>query len=77
MTIEQATYAQQCCPVSALAALTPDELRHLDRYCQRAMADPDAEPSDDERPAVARYEVLLDAGSTRGATPSAGAEGYQ
>ena len=54
-------YARQCCPASALAALTPDELRHLDRYCRRVLADPDAEPRDgDEATAVARYEGLLD-----------------
>ncbi len=40
------------------AGSSPDELRYLDRYCQRAMADPGAEPSVDERPAVEHYERL-------------------
>jgi hypothetical protein len=60
MTVDQATHARQCCPASALRQLTPAELAALDAWCARAMADPDAEPSDDERPAVARYERLLD-----------------
>ena len=43
MTIDQATYAQQCCPFFALRALTPDDLRHLDAYCRRALHDEDAD----------------------------------
>ena len=53
-------YARQCCPASALAALSPADLAALDAYCARAMADPDAEPRDgDEAAAVARYHALL------------------
>ena len=55
-----APHAAQCCPVSALRQLTPAELAALDRWCARAMADPDAEPLDGaEAAAVARYEALL------------------
>ncbi len=60
MTVEQATYARQGCPASTLRQLSPDELAALDAYCARALDDPDAEPSDDERPAVSRYEALGD-----------------
>jgi hypothetical protein len=42
------------------AGSSPDELRHLARSYQRAMADPGAKPRADERPAVERYERLLD-----------------
>ena len=60
MTVDQATNALQCCPAHALAALTPEELRHLDAYCGRALDNPDAQPRDgDEAAAVARYEALL------------------
>jgi len=52
--------AAQRSPRSAAAGSSPDELRHLDRSCQRAMADPGAEPSADERPAVEHDERLLD-----------------
>ncbi len=60
MTVDQATHAAQCCPVSALRQLSPADLAALDRWCGRAMADPDAEPRHgDEAAAVARYEALL------------------
>ena len=60
VTVERATHARQCCPTSALRQLSPDELASLDAYCERAMADPDAEPRDGaEAAAVARYEALL------------------
>ena len=57
---DPAPHAAECCPAYALRALTPADLAALDRYCRRAMADPDAEPRDgDEAAAVARYEALL------------------
>ena len=60
MTVDQATHAAQCCPTSALRQLTPAELAALDRWCARALDDPDAEPeAGDEAAAVARYEALL------------------
>ena len=60
MTVDQATHARQCCPVSALRQLSPADLAALGRWCKRAMTDPDAEPRDgDEAAAVARYEALL------------------
>ena len=56
----RAPYAAQCCPEHALRALSAAEVVALDRYCARAMADPDAEPqAGDEAAAVARYEALL------------------
>jgi hypothetical protein len=66
LTAEQATYAAQCCPASALRQLSPADLAALDAWCARALDDPDAEPRDgDEAAAVARYEALL-AEQTRG-----------
>ena len=60
MTVDQATHAGQCCPTSALRALTPADLAALDRWCARALDNPDAQPQDgDEAAAVARYEALL------------------
>ena len=57
---EQAPHAAQCCPVSALRQLSPDDLAALDRWCARALDDPEAEPrGGDEAAAVARYEALL------------------
>ena len=57
---DAAPFASLCCPGFALRSLTPDELRHLYRYCQRALDDPEAEPRDGaEAAAVARYEALL------------------
>ena len=60
MTVDQATHARQCCPTSALRQLSPADLAALARYCARALEDPDAEPSDEERAAVERYQRLLD-----------------
>ncbi len=58
--IDPAPHAAACCPASALRQLSPAELAALDRWCARAMADPDAEPqAGDEAAAVARYEALL------------------
>jgi hypothetical protein len=55
-----APHARACCPEYALAALAPADLAALDRYCARALDDPDAEPDGEaERAAVARYEALL------------------
>jgi hypothetical protein len=54
-----APHARECCPTSALRALSPAELAALDRYCRRALDDPDAEHRDDDEAAVARYEALL------------------
>ncbi len=55
-----APHARQCCPTSALRELSPADLAALDRWCARALDDPDAEPRDgDEAAAVARYEALL------------------
>ncbi len=60
MTVEQVTYAAQCCPAAALRQLNPADLAALDRWCARALDDPDAEPQDgDEAAAVAKYEALL------------------
>ena len=57
---DTAPYARQCCPESALRELSAVELAALDRYCARAMADPDAEPrAGDEAAAVSRYYALL------------------
>ena len=57
---DPAPHAAECCPTYALRALTPAELAALDRWCARALNDPDAEPQDgDEAAAVARYEALL------------------
>ena len=56
-------HARACCPRRALAELAPDELAALDRWCARALDDPDAEPrAGDEAAVVARYEALLVAG---------------
>ena len=64
MTVDQAAYAAQCCPTSALRQLTPAELAALDRWCARALDDPDAEPqAGDEAAAVAGYEALLAEGA--------------
>jgi hypothetical protein len=53
-------YARQCCPASALAALSPADLAALDRYCARALDDPEATPEDGaEAAAVSRYHALL------------------
>ena len=58
--VDQATYAQQCCPGSALRQLSPADLAALDRWCARALDDPDAESqAGDEAAAVERYEALL------------------
>ena len=55
-----APHALQCCPVHALRALTPAELAALDRWCARALDDPEAEPWDGaEAAAVDRYHALL------------------
>ena len=57
---EWAPHALQCCPASALRALSPADLAALDAFCRRALDDPDAQPADgDEAAAVARYEALL------------------
>ena len=57
---DPAPHAAECCPAYALRALTPAELAALGRYCQRTMADPDAEPrAGDEAAAVRKYEALL------------------
>ena len=57
---EPAPYARACCPHHALAELTPDELAALDRWCARALDDPEAEPAGPEEiAAVARYERVL------------------
>ena len=62
-----APFARQCCPVSALRLLSPADVRALDAYCRRAMADPDAEPRAGvgEIAGVARYEQLLLASGAR------------
>ena len=60
MTVDQAPHAAQCCPASALRQLSPADLAALDRWCARALHDPDAKPTGDEAAAVARYERLLD-----------------
>ena len=60
MTSADAPHARACCPAYALAALSPDELRLLDRWCEYAMTSPDAEPRDAaERAVVERYERLV------------------
>ena len=57
---EPAPYARACCPHHALAEFTAAELAALDRWCARALDNPDAEPrAGDEAAAVARYEALL------------------
>ena len=56
----RAPHAALCCPESALRALSAVEVAALDRWCARALDDPDAEPQEgDEAAAVARYEALL------------------
>ena len=62
---DQAPYARACCPDHALAELTPDELAALDRWCARALDDPEAEPIGPEEIAAAEryYQVLLAAGA--------------
>ena len=62
MTVDQATHAQQCCQTSALRQLSAADLAALDRWCARALDNPDAEPIGDEKAAaVARYERVLHA----------------
>ena len=57
---DSAPHARQCCPTHALADLAPADLAALDRWCARALHDPDAEPRDgDEAAAVSRYYALL------------------
>ena len=57
---DAAPHARLCCPESALRELSAVEVAALDRWCARAMADPDAEPrAGDEAAAVERYEALL------------------
>ena len=65
-TADPAPHARLCCPDHALAELTADELAALDRWCARALDDPEAEPiGEEEIAAVARYEqVLLASGAT-------------
>ncbi len=66
-----APHAALCCPDFALAALTAAELAALDRFCRRALDDPDAEPFGPEEIAAAeRYEAVL---RTLGATVYPGA----
>ena len=62
---QPARYARACCPHHALAELTADELAALDRWCARALDDPEPEPAEgDEATAVARYErALLESGA--------------
>ena len=62
---DAAPHARLCCPESALRELSAVDLAALDRWCARALDDPDAEPlGDEESAAVARYEqVLLAAGA--------------
>ncbi len=36
-------YVRACCPHHALAELTADDLAALDRFCARALDNPDAE----------------------------------
>ncbi len=54
-----------CCPEPALRELTADELAALERYCRRALDDPDAEPCGPEEIAAAEryHQVLLAAGA--------------
>ena len=60
-----APFAAQCCPFFALRALTPAELAALDRWCARALDDPDAELEPGDEAAVARYEALMRARALR------------
>ena len=66
MATDPAPYARLRCPLHALAGLSPDELAVLDRYCARALDDPEAAPSSLEGcAAVAWYErALLASGAT-------------
>ncbi len=63
---QPAPYARACCPPHALAELTADELAALDRFCRRALDDPEAEPIGEEEIAAAeRYQqALLASGAT-------------
>ena len=55
-----APHAAECCPASALRRLSPEDLAAVDRWCARALDDPDAKPETEaEAAAVARYEALL------------------
>ena len=62
MATTPAPYAALCCPHHALAELSPADLAALDRWCARALDDPDAEPAEgDEAAVVAKYERVLHA----------------
>ena len=55
-----APYARLCCPEPALRELTAEELAALDRFCARALDDPEAVPiGRRECAAVERYEGVL------------------
>ena len=54
-----APHATLCCPWPALAELSAEELRLLDRFCRRAMADENAEPRGEEIAAVEVYHAAL------------------
>ena len=57
---DPAPHARLCCPEPALRELTAEELTALDRWCARALDDPEAEPwGPEEIAAVARYEAIL------------------
>ena len=68
---DAAPHARLCCPESALRELSAVDLAALDRWCARALNDPDAEPIGPEELAAAeRYEAVL---RTLGATVYPGA----
>jgi hypothetical protein len=61
-----APHADQCFAATILATLAPAELAILDRYCERALDDPGAEPADaEERAAWASAERLVGRAAAR------------